>query len=76
MHRVVDGGPILCSFTTFSEKQFWESDIPILQQLEEWASHWNIETHISEIIKVTSQAVKTRHITRIEISEPCGLRLF
>jgi len=69
MRRVVDGGPVLCEFCQFSLDQLVNNDIPVMKQLENWASYFGISTYLPKVIEVLNAATKMRYADKVVIAD-------
>jgi len=67
MKRIIDGGPVLCEICPFSLDQLVNNDIPVMQQLGNWAKHFGITTHLSKIIEVLNIATEMRYTDKVVI---------
>lgn len=68
LRKVVDGEPgILCDISTFSEEQFWENDIPVFYRILAWATYFQIETWLPEVIAQLKHAVQIGDFNRVTI---------
>ena len=68
MTRVFDGCKgAICEFGKFSEEQFWNNDLPVLEQLKDWADYLGIDSHLERIIYALTRCVRSGNFRTFSI---------
>lgn len=67
----IDGtrGDVLCTFDDFDEAQLLSNDIPVLQQLQRWASYMGIATYLPDVLDTIDALYAARRFVRAVIAE-------
>jgi Fe-S-cluster containining protein len=63
----IDGGSITCDFSPMSFQQLENNDIPVLEQMKDWADYLGIETKLPRVLAALRYILRTKEIREFTV---------